>query len=102
MLTRRGNDMNIIIYGAWIVSQCMLRIWCFIVGHDIAFDLGFYIDGDPERCRRCHITWPSERTTVPVLLGRAYRFMVDRNWRWFEALDIWLTEHIRMPSWWAY
>lgn len=62
------------------------------------------MDYDPDYCDKCFINWPSEKTTMPVLLNRWYVWMVKRDWRWFEKLDAWLIfKHSNwLPGWWEY
>jgi hypothetical protein len=50
--------------------------------------------------------WPQDASTLYKALNRWYGWMVEKDWRWFRALDKWLFDHPRvprrMPSWWSY
>jgi len=80
------------------------RLRCLIIGHDIQFV--HRLEG-PEYCRWCWYTEgevPLDEPTLPGLLNRAYCWLVERDWAWFEKLDLWLiNKHSRkLPNWWSY
>jgi hypothetical protein len=88
----------------WWFRVRVARLWCWVVGHDECW--GSAYDSEPDYCRRCYVEWPQDKNTLPKYLNRWYCWMVEREWRWFAALDTWLWDHPRvlrrMPSWWEY
>ena len=93
----------------WKVRCWAKSLWCFIVGHDIKCEYGYY--AQPDWCDRC---FKSERVrrgqgqdiqdylTMPILLNRFYVWLVNHGGEPFYTLDMWLQKHVRLPSWWEY
>lgn len=55
-------------------------------------------------CEWCHAEWPQGKVTLPYLLNVMYCWLVERNWKWFERMDMWLClNHGKfLPHWWEY
>lgn len=85
------------------LSLRLLRVRCWLVGHEVVH--GGRWTNEPNYCPRCFIDWPSEHTTLPMLLNKGYCWLVERDWRWFDRLDEWFFNHVPRkwwPSWWEY
>lgn len=85
------------------VDMGLRRLGCWFVGHQEK--MGDWRMYEPDWCARCYCNYPSEKTTLPLLLNHGYCWMAERDWRWFNCLDEWLCCHIssnRGPSWWEY
>ena len=89
----------------WKLKRNVKWVACLFVGHNVYY--GNRADNVPGYCRRCLYT-DEERNiddgvTMPRLLNRTYCWLVERDWRWFEALDERAIKHWkRLPSWWEY
>lgn len=83
------------------------RIACFVLAHNV--QRGEPEAREPDWCARCGydadeiIIRFDEAVTLPFLLWRTYHWLADRDWPWFERLDIWLWNHTkRHPRWWKW
>lgn len=79
----------------WLLPR---RAWCVIVGHREC--MGSPLNYEDDYCGRCLVSWPQDKVTIPVLLNRAYVWAVEHGWP--EWLDLWLGQHVNLPSWWEY
>lgn len=87
---------TLLIYRVWA------RFVCWFLGHDVQQTYDPTTCGE-ELCWRCGVPYPQERITLPVLLNRTYGWLVERDWAWFNKLDLYLLDFsIRLPSWWEY
>lgn len=88
----------------WKLEIMRLRLKCFLVGHDERTGGEGPPPYEDDRCYRCFVTWPTDRIDLPTLLSRLYGWFVERDWRWFDRLDMWLCENYsaRLPNWWSY
>ncbi len=86
----------------WPLELKFRRVYCWLVGHDRRS--GEPMNYEPAWCVRCLVEHPEDLCALPCLLSRAYAWMVERDWAWFNRLDMWLIEHHdkRLPSWWKY
>jgi hypothetical protein len=83
------------------VSHRIQRVCCWFTGHKETW--GSQYDREPDYCERCFLEWPQEASTLPKYLNRWYCWMVEREWHWFEKLDLWLLGRPGwLPSWWEY
>ena len=88
----------------WKLTRYIKLIGCFFVGHDVRYGGGPSYDYEPERCYRCWFSEEEIDIHKPVILTRIYAWLVNREWRWFDALDLWLHDNHgkKLPSWWVY
>ena len=86
----------------WPLEERWLRFSCWFIGHNER--AGNALNYEEDYCDRCFVPWPQDLVTLPDLLMRAYGWMVERDWAWFNRLDTWLVERHaqRLPSWWSY
>jgi hypothetical protein len=97
-------------------TRRLVWVVCFFKGHDFksgetvgSWEIG-YGKLTPDYCDRCcfnadEIDLEDHPLELPSLLNRAYSWVVEREWRWFEALDQFITDrigHKNMPRWWRY
>lgn len=89
----------------WDIKTIFWRVQCWFKGHNevrTSLSPEEYLQGN--YCDRCYIDWPDEHNTLPMILNRSYIWVVEREWTWFEKLDIYLCENHskRLPNWWSY
>ena len=86
----------------WELKALFLRAWCWLAGHDER--MGNALNYEDDYCAKCYISWPQDTSTLPDLLNRLYVWIVERDWQWFERLDMWLCTHYGkvLPRWWSY
>ena len=87
----------------YALNEKWQRVKCWFVGHSEAWGDPM-VPGDDDYCPKCFVEWPQDKMELPKYLTRIYVWVVERDWRWFNALDEWLrVKHLRwLPSWWEY
>ena len=98
----------------WTLGRRVRWIACFVFGHDVedgerVYDgTGYSMKITDDFCNRCwhsademDLDW--QPITMPYFLHRAYVWLVEKNWPWFNVVDEYVWGHnIKMPRWWSY
>lgn len=95
-------------------TRRLLWLVCFFKGHEVksgetvgSWEIG-YGRLTPDYCDRCvfdadEMDLEDRPLTLPQKLHDGYVWLVERDWRWFAAIDDYVCErNIRMPHWWNY
>ena len=87
----------------YALKERLQRSKCWFVGHETVYG-DYRVTRDPDFCWNCGLEWPQDDVVLPMYLRRIYVWFVEREWRWFDALDYWLCfkSGWRLPSWWEY
>ena len=78
------------------------RVRCWLTRHDI--NIGIIELYEDDWCRFCDEINPLDYPEwgIAQYPHRVYDWFCLRGWEWFDKLDWWMMDRLRLPFWWEF